>query len=105
MISNLVHHQVHLLILPPTECLSKAYPFKRTDGGDQWINELLWREFYVDIIVNFPECATEEFLEKYRGKIKWKKNQAAFEQFCEGRTGFPIVDASIRQLLQGLYYE
>lgn len=82
------------------ECLNEAYPFRKTTGGDQWINELIWREFYVSIMFHFPESVTEEFQAKYRNKLNWNENKADFRKFCEGRTGFPIVDAAVRQLLE-----
>jgi deoxyribodipyrimidine photo-lyase len=54
----------------------------------------------VSIIFHFPETVKEEFQEKYRNKIKWNKDNRLLKKFKEGKTGYPIVDACIRQLLE-----
>jgi len=66
-------------------------------GADVWLGELVWREFYQQILFNFPEVATGAFKEKYR-KLRWRKDKKGFDAWCWGRTGFPIVDAGMRQL-------
>lgn len=78
------------------ECVRAA---EAEGGGEKWINELCWREFYMAIMLHFPHVAEHEFVEKYRGKLPWNNNDEYFAAFCEGRTGFPIVDAAIRELL------
>ncbi len=67
-------------------------------GDGAWINELIWREFYAMILYRFPSSASEEFQERYRG-LPWRRSPELFRRFSEGRTGYPIVDAAIRQLL------
>lgn len=62
-----------------------------------FINELVWREFYMQILWHFPEVLEHEFNPKHRG-LKWKKPGASFQRWCDGETGFPIVDAGMRQL-------
>lgn len=69
-------------------------------GSDGWLNELIWREFYAMILYHFPEVVTMEFQEKYRGKLPWSQNAEALARFTQGRTGFPVVDAAMRQLLK-----
>lgn len=65
-----------------------------------WINELIWREFYRNLLFNFPElCKNQCFKEKYR-TIAWHNNLPYFKAWCEGRTGYPLVDAAMRQLNQ-----
>lgn len=64
-----------------------------------WINELIWREFYAMILYYFPESAQKEWQKKYR-ELHWVENSEQWKAFAEGRTGFPIVDAAMRQLLE-----
>ena len=62
-----------------------------------FIKELAWREFYMQILWHFPEVLEHEFNPKHR-HLKWKKASADFRRWCDGETGFPIVDAGMRQL-------
>jgi deoxyribodipyrimidine photo-lyase len=64
-----------------------------------YINELCWREFYFQVLWHKPEVLELEYSEDYRG-MPWKNDPAAFERWCAGQTGFPIVDAGMRQLRQ-----
>ncbi|MDY6888259.1 MAG: deoxyribodipyrimidine photo-lyase [Pseudomonadota bacterium] len=65
-----------------------------------WVNELIWREFYRHLIAQFPKLSRgDNFNEKYNG-VKWRKNEAEFKAWCEGKTGYPLVDAAMRQLVQ-----
>jgi deoxyribodipyrimidine photo-lyase len=62
-----------------------------------WLNELIWREFYMMILHHFPKTAQHAFKPEY-DRIKWLNNEADFKAWCEGRTGFPLVDAGMREL-------
>ena len=62
-----------------------------------FINELIWREFYFQVLWHWPEVLDQEFNPKYRG-LAWRQPGTAFERWCQGETGFPIVDAAMRQL-------
>jgi deoxyribodipyrimidine photo-lyase len=62
-----------------------------------WLNELCWREFYMSILWHFPYVAESAFKPVYN-KIKWRNNEDEFEKWCEGKTGYPIVDAGMREL-------
>ncbi|KPZ58442.1 deoxyribodipyrimidine photo-lyase [Pseudoalteromonas sp. P1-25] len=65
-----------------------------------WINELIWREFYRHLIAQFPKLSRgDNFNEKYNS-VTWRKNEADFKAWCEGKTGYPLVDAAMRQLVQ-----
>jgi deoxyribodipyrimidine photo-lyase len=66
-------------------------------GAQTWRNELIWREFFVHILFFFPEARDHSFREKYRA-IAWRNDEAEFEAWCAGRTGYPLVDAAMRQL-------
>jgi deoxyribodipyrimidine photo-lyase len=62
-----------------------------------FLNELIWREFFMQILANFPGVVTENFRRKYDG-IAWRNDEVEFRRWCAGETGYPIVDAGMRQL-------
>lgn len=64
---------------------------------DTFLNELIWREFFMQILWHFPKTVTESFRPKY-DNIKWRNNEREFKAWCEGKTGYPIVDAGMREL-------
>ena len=74
-------------------------------GADTWLGELVWRDFYFQILANFPQVATGAFRPEYDA-IVWEQGplaQARFAAWCEGRTGYPLVDAAMAQLNQTGY--
>jgi deoxyribodipyrimidine photo-lyase len=80
-------------------CYASAQNQGDSEGKQTWINELLWRDFYRYIMWHFPHvCKNQAFLgvDKH---IKWNTNVEHFNAFCQGKTGIPLVDAGIRQLL------
>ena len=64
---------------------------------DVWLSELIWREFYLQILINFPHVTKGAFRPEY-DKLEWSNNEQHFAAWCAGRTGFPIVDAAMRCL-------
>jgi deoxyribodipyrimidine photo-lyase len=64
---------------------------------ETFLNELIWREFFMQILWHFPNTVTESFRPKY-DHIQWRNNKTEFQSWCEGITGYPIVDAGMRQL-------
>ena len=65
-----------------------------------WLNELIWREFYRHLLYHFPRlCKGKNFNEKYNS-LQWLNNQEQFLAWCQGKTGYPIVDAAMLQLNQ-----
>ncbi len=74
------------------ELVRRALPLSAT-----WLNELIWREFYMMILWHFPHAAEDPFKKEYR-HIAWVNNEADFDKWCRGMTGFPIVDAGMREL-------
>ncbi len=66
-------------------------------GAEVWLNELLWREFYLTILHNFPHVRGSSFRSEYDA-IQWINNPEEFAAWCDGKTGVPIVDAAMRQL-------
>jgi len=62
-----------------------------------WLNELIWRDFYHMILIHFPQVETRSFKPVY-DKIVWRNNEDEFAAWCNGRTGYPLVDAGMREL-------
>ena len=62
-------------------------------------SELAWREFYAAVIENFPDVVVEEFQERYRGTLDWQADARLLEAWQQGMTGYPLVDAGMRELL------
>ena len=71
----------------------------RTAGADTWLSELIWREFYIQILANFPHVADGAFRREYDA-LEWEGTDAQFDAWVAGRTGFPIVDAAMRCLAE-----
>ncbi|MCB0546414.1 MAG: deoxyribodipyrimidine photo-lyase [Phaeodactylibacter sp.] len=70
--------------------------------NETFLNELIWRDFYAMILAHFPHVVERSFREKY-DYIQWRNNEEEFKKWCEGKTGYPIVDAGMRQLNQTGY--
>jgi len=69
---------------------------------DTYLSELIWREFFMQILWHFPHTVKNSFKPKYDA-IKWKNDEQLFKKWCQGKTGYPIVDAGMRQLNQTGY--
>lgn len=67
------------------------------EKSEIWLNELIWREFYHMILWHFPHAVTGAFKPAY-DRIAWKNDPEEFRRWCEGNTGYPIVDAGMREL-------
>jgi deoxyribodipyrimidine photo-lyase len=67
-----------------------------------FLNELIWRNFYMDILWHFPHAAVKSFKPAYEN-IPWRNNENEFECWCAGQTGYPLVDAGMRELNQTGY--
>ena len=65
--------------------------------SEQWLNELIWREFFMVVLFHFPYVVNRSFKEKFE-HIQWRNDESEFELWCKGETGYPIVDAGMRQL-------
>ncbi len=68
-------------------------------GADTWLSELIWREFYVAILYHFPLVRSGSFQRHY-DHIPWANDESDFAAWRQGQTGYPIVDAAMRQLVQ-----
>jgi deoxyribodipyrimidine photo-lyase len=62
-----------------------------------FLKELIWREFFMQILYHFPHVTEKSFRPEY-DKIEWINNEAHFARWCEGKTGYPMVDAGMREL-------
>ena len=65
--------------------------------NDVFLSELIWREFFMQILFSFPKVVTQNFKSAYDG-IQWRNDEADFKRWCSGTTGYPMVDAGMRQL-------
>lgn len=65
--------------------------------NETWLSELIWREFFMMILWHFPTVVNKPFRDKYEN-IPWREDPEGFERWCEGKTGYPIVDAGMREL-------
>ena len=89
------------------EALRLAYPLhlQGMAGASTWLSELVWRDFYHQILANFPHVVERSFKPEYDA-IAWERGKhadALFAAWCEGRTGYPLVDAAMHQLNQTGY--
>ena len=76
------------------KCVAFALQHNQT-----WLGELIWREFYMQILYHFPHVVNKPFKPKYEF-IEWRIDEEGFKKWCEGKTGYPIVDAGMRELNQ-----
>ncbi len=67
-------------------------------GANCWVGELIWREFYQHVVVDFPQVCKRKAMQAYTEAFPWSYNKTFFKAWCEGRTGIPLVDAAMRQL-------
>ena len=68
------------------------------DKSETFLNELIWRDFYHSILWQFPHVRKGEAFKREYEQIEWVNNEVDFEKWCEGKTGYPIVDAGMREL-------
>ena len=68
------------------------------EGPAAFRRQLAWRDFHHHVLLHHPRNARSEFQQRFRGAIRWSRAERAFDAWCEGRTGYPLVDAAMRQL-------
>ncbi len=88
---------LHLGLLSPTEVVESVARGESSDGNRIFTNELVWREFYAHVLFHRPHVRTRAFREEYES-IPWSDDAGALAAWEAGRTGYPIVDAGMRQL-------
>jgi deoxyribodipyrimidine photo-lyase len=86
---------LHFGCVSPREIEHRLGPGR---GADALRRQLCWRDFYAHVLGHFPATARSEFQARYRGTIRWSHAKRPFEAWCEGQTGYPLVDAGMRQL-------
>jgi deoxyribodipyrimidine photo-lyase len=86
---------LHFGCLSPRE-VEERLP--RGEGAAAFRRQLCWRDFHAHVLLHFPRNARSEFQDRYRDSIDWSGTDEDFHAWCEGRTGFPLVDAGMRQL-------
>ena len=93
-------------ILSPKRCILeglKLNNFEFTSGNKgicKWIDEIVWREFYRNIMYAFPKVSQNQPFQDYTNSIQWRHSSEELEAFYNGKTGFPIIDSGIRQMLE-----
>lgn len=85
-------------VLAAQEAMRQAPDEASRESAETWLNELIWREFYISILYHFPNVIKDSFREKLRN-ISWRNDRFEFAAWQAGRTGYPVVDASMRQML------
>jgi deoxyribodipyrimidine photo-lyase len=95
---------LHMGTISPRACLQAAHEVEQrhpdaAEGVQSWVSELAWRDFYVQILAHFPRVLRGAFRQEYDA-LAWDNNPEFFAAWCAGRTGYPIVDAAMRQLNQ-----
>lgn len=88
-----------VLALAAQDAAEMASSATARQSAETWLSELLWREFYQTILLYFPHSRRNSFNIKYDA-IQWRNEEADFDAWCQGRTGYPFVDAAMRQLAQ-----
>jgi len=92
-------------MISPRQCLHVALSHNKgrltgnTPGFDTWISELIWREFYRHLLVAFPQLCKHKAFKPDTEQVPWRNSESDFKAWCEGRTGYPIVDAAQKQLV------
>lgn len=96
-------------IISPRQCIYALIKYLNVDsiieiarfpGPAAWLSEFIWRDFYKYIMYHFPQVCWHKPLRKNTDQLKWHTNTSHFQAWCKGQTGFPLVDAAMRQLNQ-----
>ena len=92
-------------IISPRQCLAAAIKHNGGEltgskGSTTWVSELTWRDFYTHVMVGFPKVSRHQPFKAKTKAVPWRSDESDFEAWCQGRTGYPIVDAGMRQLNQ-----
>ncbi len=76
----------------------RAVAAKASELSETYLNELIWRDFYQAILWHFPEVGKGRAFKPAYDNIEWRRDEGEFEKWCSGKTGYPIVDAGMREL-------
>jgi len=92
-------------IISPKRCILEALKINNfeLDAGEKgivkWIDEIVWREFYKNIMFSFPRVSKGQPFQGYTKNIEWRFSEKEFSAWKEGKTGFPIIDSAMKQML------
>jgi deoxyribodipyrimidine photo-lyase len=93
-------------VLSPRQCLCVAYDALQgstkvaEDNIQCWINEIIWRDFYIHVLDQFPRISMHRAFKPATENLPWRHDKDDFSRWCSGQTGIPIIDAAMRQLLE-----
>jgi deoxyribodipyrimidine photo-lyase len=92
-------------VISPRQCLATALSVTSGElsanaGAMTWVSELTWRDFYTHVMVGFPRVSMRQAFNQRTNSVRWRTCESDFQAWQEGRTGYPIVDAGMRQLNQ-----
>ena len=91
-------------IISPKRCILEALKINnfQLDSGEKgvvkWIDEIIWREFYKNIMFSFPRVGKNQPFQEYTNNIRWRYEDKEFQAWKDGKTGFPIIDSAMKQL-------
>jgi deoxyribodipyrimidine photo-lyase len=91
-------------IISPKRCILEALKINNFEldtgekGITKWIDEIIWREFYKNIMYSFPKVSQNKPFQDYTNKIEWRYEKSELDAWKNGNTGFPIIDAAMKQL-------
>jgi deoxyribodipyrimidine photo-lyase len=90
-------------VISVRQCMNAAMTAKQesaqgSQGIDTWISELCWRDFYKHIMFGYPHVCRYQPFRRETAALHWRHDPEPFQRWCEGHTGFPIIDAAMRQL-------
>ncbi len=91
-------------IISPKRCILEALKINNFEldtgekGITKWIDEIIWREFYKNIMHSFPKVSQNKPFQDYTNNIKWRYEKSELDSWKNGNTGFPIIDSAMRQL-------
>jgi len=100
--TSVISPYLALGVLSPRQCVIKGLEAiresRRPEAGRTWLNEIAWRDFYIQLMVHFPRLSKHRPFKTETEALVWNEPGEAFDAWCEGRIGIPIVDAAMRQL-------
>lgn len=97
-----VHLRFGTVSIRQLATLARQQAVRGCGGADTWLSELAWRDFYFMILWHYPQVVTRSFRPEY-DRIQWDDAPELWQAWCEARTGYPLVDAAMRQLRQTGY--
>lgn len=90
--------------ISPRQCVAAVLQANRGEwdsgsvGASCWLGEIIWREFYQHVVVDYPQVCKNLAMQKHTEAFPWSKDAHVFSRWCDGQTGIPIVDAAMAQL-------